>query len=277
MPLSDGRPVRVRCRCNRQPGGWVVRHLRSILYAFVLCPAIWTLSAVGFTRDLTGRARGEGTVETLSGLLLLLLAGAAYAILLLPRLSPAGPVLAGLVFLGAIVWVLIDRTSFDGLWPAGVRKEGFDLTLPADGLAALLAVPRLGPALRARRGRERDRRAALRIQPPFDEQVLHRSAGLDTIGLASAEATQVVSIGRPDEATQVITGYRPAGTKAARSRITESEVTAPVVAAQGVPVKPGEVTSAKTGGSEAASGDDGSGAASGPDRAASPSTASQPD
>src|SRR6185295_6785842 len=53
-----------------------VRHLRSIVYAAVLAPVVWILCAVGFTRD--------------PGFVPLVLAGVAYAILLLAPISPAG-------------------------------------------------------------------------------------------------------------------------------------------------------------------------------------------
>lgn len=209
-----------------------MRHLRSILYALVLAPACWTLCAVGLTRDLGGRARGLGTVETLSGLLLLLLAGAAYAILLLPRLSPAGPALAGLVFLGVAGWVLVAPASFDALWPAGVRKDGFDLTLPGDGLAALLAVPLLCTALSGRRWRGHDHPATgWWARPPFGGPAARRAAGFEAIGLGSTgDATQVLRVGRPEEATQVIPPRLPSGYSGAATTgdPDTATVTAPV-------------------------------------------------
>lgn len=128
-----------------------VRHLRSIVYALVLAPAVWILSGVGFTHDLTGRARESGSVETFTGLLLLLLAGAAYGILLFAPISPAGPVTFGLVYLAVGIWALAAPSSYAGLWPSSVAKPGFDLSLPGYGLAVLLAVPLICTALSARR------------------------------------------------------------------------------------------------------------------------------
>jgi hypothetical protein len=128
-----------------------VRHLRSILYAIVLAPAVWILCGVGFTQNLTGRARDGGGVESITGLLLLLLAGATYAILVFAPISPAGPLLSGLVFLGISVWALAAPSSYAGIWAPGVSKEGFDLSRPGYGLAALLAVPLVCTALSARR------------------------------------------------------------------------------------------------------------------------------
>ena len=130
-----------------------VRHLRSILYAFVLAPAVWVLCGVGFDQDLTGRARDDGGIESLTGVLLLLLAGAAYAILLFSPISPLGPLLAGLAFAGVGAWARLTPESYAGVWPANVAKGGFDLSTPGYGLAVLLALPLLGTALSARRWR----------------------------------------------------------------------------------------------------------------------------
>jgi len=129
-----------------------LRHLRSILYALVLAPAVWVLCGVGFTSDLIGRARDTtGSIESLVGLLLLLLAGGAYAILVFAPISPAGPLLAGLAFLGVGLWALAEPASYAAQWPPGLSKEGFDLSLPGYGLAVVLAVPMICTALSARR------------------------------------------------------------------------------------------------------------------------------
>ena len=128
-----------------------MRHLRSILYALVLAPAAWILCGVGFDQDLTGRARDNGGPESVGGLLLLLLAGAAYAILLFAPISPAGPLLAGLAFLGVGIWARVAPDAYAGVWPADVTKDGFNVSTPGYGLALLLAVPLLSTALSARR------------------------------------------------------------------------------------------------------------------------------
>ncbi|SNY28482.1 hypothetical protein [Paractinoplanes atraurantiacus] len=128
-----------------------MRHFRSILYAVVLAPAVWILAAVGFTQDLTTRGRDDFAVESLGGLSLLLLAGAAYAILLLAPISPAGPLLGGLAFLGVSIWALASPADYAALWPASVTKDGFDLSRPGYGLAAMLAIPLVCTALSARR------------------------------------------------------------------------------------------------------------------------------
>ena len=128
-----------------------MRHLRSILYALVLAPAIWILAGVGFTHDLTSRGREFFAAESISGLLLLIFAGILYTILAFAPVSPAGPVLTGVAYLGVTVWAWNSPADYAGLWPAEVAKDSFDLSRPGYGLAALLAIPLLGTALSARR------------------------------------------------------------------------------------------------------------------------------
>ena len=128
-----------------------MRHIRSILYAFVLAPAVWVLVGVGLTHDLTARGRDGFAVESLTGLLLLVLGGAAYGILIFAPISPAGPFLAGLGFLGVGVWAIEAPADYARMWPAAVTKPGFDLSRPGYGLVALLAVPMIVTVLSARR------------------------------------------------------------------------------------------------------------------------------
>ncbi|MFF5291396.1 hypothetical protein [Paractinoplanes globisporus] len=129
----------------------MLRHIRSILYSLVLAPAAWVLTGVGLTSDLTARGRDGFELENLTGLLLLLLAGAAYGILVLAPISPAGPLLAGVVYLAISSWALLSPSAYADVWPHAVAKDGFDLSRPGYGLAALLAVPLICTALSARR------------------------------------------------------------------------------------------------------------------------------
>ncbi|WIM97356.1 hypothetical protein ACTOB_000866 [Actinoplanes oblitus] len=128
-----------------------MRHLRSILYALVLAPATWVLAGVGFTHDLVSRGRDMFTAESVSGLLLLVMAGILFAIMAFSPISPAGPTLAGAAYLGVTYWAWNAPESYAGAWPPDVVKADFDLSRPGYGLAALLAVPLLCTALSARR------------------------------------------------------------------------------------------------------------------------------
>ena len=101
-----------------------MRHLRSILYALVLAPAVWVLTGAGLTGDLTARGRDGFAVESLTGLLLLVLAGTAYGILVLGPISPAGPLAAGLVYLAIALWAMLAPAAYAAVWPAGPGQGG---------------------------------------------------------------------------------------------------------------------------------------------------------
>ncbi|MFF5084090.1 hypothetical protein ACFY36_44160 [Actinoplanes sp. NPDC000266] len=183
-----------------------MRHFRSILYAVVLAPAVWILAAVGFTQDLTTRGRDDFAVESLGGLSLLLLAGAAYAILLLAPISPAGPLLAGLAFLGVSIWALAEPPGYAGLWPANVAKDGFDLSRPGYGLAAMLAIPLICTALSARRWE--------RYEPPVLPLIgqigrFRATAPAPTVPAAVLETTVLPSRTDPDPTTVIRLGPQP--------------------------------------------------------------------
>nr|WP_296072735.1 hypothetical protein [uncultured Actinoplanes sp.] len=182
-----------------------MRHFRSILYALVLAPAVWVLAAVGLTHDLTTRGRDDFAVESITGLLLLVLGGAAYAILVFAPISPAGPMVAGLAFLGVSAWALQAPSAYAGLWPQGVAKEGFDLSRPGYGLAALLAVPLICTALSARRWE--------RYEPPVLPIIgrIGRVRGAATVAgtpIAAVETTPLPRRGVDPDATTLLPGRR---------------------------------------------------------------------
>ena len=54
-------------------------------------------------------------METASAILLLVLAGAAYALLIFSPISPLGPALFGLLFLGVNLWAVIAPDSYAGV------------------------------------------------------------------------------------------------------------------------------------------------------------------
>ena len=204
-----------------------MRHVRSILYALVLAPAVWVLCGVGFTPELAGRGRDTGgTVESLTGLLLLLLAGAAYAILVFAPISPAGPTLAGLTFLGMGLWAFADPASYAAQWPPELSKETFNLSLPGYGLALVLAVPMICTVLSARRW--------ARYEPPVLPVIgtLGRARGAAAApGIPiSASETAVLTPRAPEQPTQVI-GL--AGAEQPTEAVPLPAVALPVAASQG--------------------------------------------
>jgi hypothetical protein len=180
-----------------------LRHFRSILYALVLAPAVWVLAGVGLTHDLATRGRNDFAVESITGLLLLVLGGAAYAILVFAPISPAGPMVAGLAFLGVSVWALEAPSAYAGIWPGSVAKEGFDLSRPGYGLAALLAVPLICTALSARRWE--------RYEPPVLPIIgrIGRARGAAAVAgtpIAAVETAQLPGRGSDPDATTLLPG-----------------------------------------------------------------------
>ncbi|MEU8237728.1 hypothetical protein AB0C07_05755 [Actinoplanes missouriensis] len=184
-----------------------MRHLRSILYALVLAPSIWILAGVGFTDDLSSRGRDFFAAESVSGLLLVLFAGILYAILTFAPVSPAGPVLAGVAYLSVTIWAWNSPAAYAALWSPEVSKEGFDLSRPGYGLAALLAIPLIGTALSARRW--------ARYEPPVLPIIgeIGRFRGKATVSTAplSIAETTVIRAGRPitDDRTVAIPAAAP--------------------------------------------------------------------
>jgi hypothetical protein len=174
-----------------------MRHLRSIFYALVLAPCIWVLLAVGFTDDLSSRGRDFFAAESISGLLLLIFSGILFSILAAGPVSPAGPVLAGAAYLGVTIWAFNAPASYASLWAPEVAKEGFDLSRPGYGLAAVLAVPLLGTALSARRW--------ARYEPPvlpiIGEIGRFRGAAKVAGTTVAAEQTTVIRTGVPADRT----------------------------------------------------------------------------
>jgi hypothetical protein len=139
-----------------------MRHLSSLLLALLLAPAIWVLTGIGVSKFADARADPAGLdIDLAVGLAAMVGAGLCYALLILPRLSPLGPVLAGLGLVGLVVWRAADLDGFNQAVPADFFGITLAVRYPADGFAALLALPLLGTLFSARRWRRYD-------QPPAE-------------------------------------------------------------------------------------------------------------
>jgi hypothetical protein len=102
-----------------------VRHLLSILLGLVLGTVVYVLLGyAGFKVQTENGWSGDNAI----GLLAMLGAGVAYAGLLVPRLSPLGPALVGVAYLGLGLWIVSDLSSFVSAMPAdllGLDNAGF--------------------------------------------------------------------------------------------------------------------------------------------------------
>jgi len=134
-----------------------MRHLGSLLLSMVLAPVIWIATGIGLSKFAEGLTADPDYLAAFVGMLAIGMAGAGYALLLLARLSPVGPVLTGFAFFGLTMWGLIGPTSFGNTLSRdviGVANAGY---LPAAGTAALLAVPLIVTVFSPRRWRRYDR------------------------------------------------------------------------------------------------------------------------
>jgi len=134
-----------------------MRHLGSIALSLVLAAGVYVLVGIGSVRlseaviadsvkhDYTGRA---------IGVFALLVAGALYMLMVLPRISPLGPVLAALAYLGFEGWLLVPGVKVPSVLEHTLLGARGALVAPAIyGLPVLLAVPLLGTLLSPQRWR----------------------------------------------------------------------------------------------------------------------------
>jgi hypothetical protein len=127
-----------------------MRHLLSFLLSLVLAPLIYI--SAGFSAVKFGQAVELGQAAIL-GLVAALVAGGLYALLVMTRLSPAGPVFTGLLYLGVTVWALADPASFRDVVPGELFGQGGLLYVPLGFGTALLAFPLLFTVFSPRRWR----------------------------------------------------------------------------------------------------------------------------
>jgi hypothetical protein len=135
----------------------LMRHLGSIVLSLLLGPIIYVLTGIGLVR-LAGAPRDWYTADPTPvalGLAALVGAGILYAILLLVRLSPIGPVLVGLGYLGLTVWGLLRTESLTDLIPERYVGSAHVTGGPTFGVSLLLAIPLLATIGSPRRWRRR--------------------------------------------------------------------------------------------------------------------------
>ena len=117
-----------------------MRHLWSLLLALVLTPLIYAAAGVSAVRLSDARALG---MTAGVGLGAALVAGGLYALLVMVRLSPVGPVVAGLSYLGITIWALLNPAGFEDLIQPDLFGEKGALHRPVGMGTALLAAPLL--------------------------------------------------------------------------------------------------------------------------------------
>jgi hypothetical protein len=132
-----------------------MRHLGSIVLSLILAPAAYLLAGIGVVEAVGNAsvAPHPDYAKVTLGVLAIGTAGLLYALLVLTRISPIGPVLAGLLYLTASVWALYSYTSLGRLLPDSVLGVHAAADAPLNGVALVLAVPLLLTVLSPRRWR----------------------------------------------------------------------------------------------------------------------------
>ncbi len=131
-----------------------MRHLLSVLLSLVLAPLVYVAS--GFSAVKFGEANANGQIDVTPAALALaaaVAAGGLYALLVMARLSPVGPALAGLLYLGVTLWTLLSRGSFEDIVPADLFGVDGALHAPVGAGTTLLSVPLLLTVVSSRRWR----------------------------------------------------------------------------------------------------------------------------
>jgi hypothetical protein len=135
-----------------------MRHLISLLAGLVLAPIVWFLAALGDYRLVTalprGAAAGGSSKALLLGVLLLLAGGLWIGILAGTRVSPAGSIAIGLVWLGAGVMFVDDPKQLAGWLPDGPGGHHGLFLLPLEhGYAFLVGAAMMLPMISISRWR----------------------------------------------------------------------------------------------------------------------------
>lgn len=134
-----------------------MRHLVSVVLGPVLGVVAYVLFGFG-----VGRTSIEDgwTGDNALGVLALVGAGAAYAVLVVPRLSPLGPALVGVAYLLLGLWLVSDVSSFVDTMPSNILEidnAGFG----AGTILVALAIPLLATLLSPNRWISRTPSAAV--------------------------------------------------------------------------------------------------------------------
>jgi hypothetical protein len=118
-----------------------MRHLGSLLVAAVFAPSIFLLTGTGLSafHSALDDNKMYDPLGSLAAFGILLLAGVLYAILVMARISPLGPGLAGLASWGISGWALLDIKAYQELFShLNIHMGG---ALGETGLGILLGVP----------------------------------------------------------------------------------------------------------------------------------------
>jgi hypothetical protein len=118
-----------------------VRHLISLLLGLVIAPAVWIAAGLGQARLMEATDPEITLRGAFVPLAVLAGAGLVFGLIATTRVSPAGPLVAGLLLLGIQIAYLARPETVTGFLPKKILGTEGALTLPAaTGLGAVLGV-----------------------------------------------------------------------------------------------------------------------------------------
>ncbi|MEO3742069.1 hypothetical protein [Plantactinospora sp. B5E13] len=135
-----------------------MRHLGSLLLGLISVPLIWMLSAFGSWK-LNGGLLEESAGDRFLGFLCLLGVGIILAAMLVPRISPIGPIIAGGFYLLVSFWALVHIESLAKVIPDDLVGPAGLMNVPVGTISMLVAIPLLATAVSPDRWRGRARSA----------------------------------------------------------------------------------------------------------------------
>lgn len=199
-----------------------MRHLWSFLAGLVVAPVTWVLVALG--QDGSGRTIDRwvelGTFNTanlIEPTVYLAVAGLLFGLVGMLRVSPLGPLVAGLLLVTPYVGMLVAPFDVRDLVPGGWRVFGdpVPLMLPVrNGTLFLIGVALLVAVCSGQRWRRWPRPAAhpVPVAEPTPEEPAYALTDFDTPVGSDDRDTPPLSLGYPEEPPTEPLPRRTAGT-----------------------------------------------------------------
>jgi hypothetical protein len=130
-----------------------MRHVLSVVLSIILAPVIYVAAGLAALKldaahlVTTSIQWSDAGVGLAAGVV----AGVGYAVLVMSRISPLGPVVAGLAYLGVTIWSFLAPTSFRDRFDFDIAGQHHLLLQPAGAGTLLLAIPLLATVFSGRR------------------------------------------------------------------------------------------------------------------------------
>ncbi|WP_203914911.1 hypothetical protein [Rhizocola hellebori] len=106
-----------------------MRHVMSLVAGAVLAPLIWVLVAAGQGAFQSGLSAEGAPSDLTMGLILLVGIGLGAGLIATLRTSPMGALLAGLVFIGASVYLYLDQAGALSVFTTTWQVKGYPINL----------------------------------------------------------------------------------------------------------------------------------------------------